>query len=222
MLFRSRFSLPYNGKDFDTVSESYFEISNDFHADAILIGRETVQKHYFNAPFTSDSYTENRDFKSHHGSKDSNRLTIIADSKGSIKYTTNHADGENIIAILGQSVSKEYLEHLQQMGISYLFAGEGGKDIKLAMHILYHEFNIKKLILEGGGIINGSFLKESLIDELSLMIYPGIDGLAGSSTIFDFMGGTTNELPAGNQTLELIQMEPLNDGIVWLVYKFHS
>ena len=41
-------------------------------------------------------------------------------------------------------------------------------------------------VTSGGGIINGSFLKAGLIDELSLLIYPGIDGRAGIPAVFEY------------------------------------
>jgi riboflavin biosynthesis pyrimidine reductase len=46
-------------------------------------------------------------------------------------------------------------------------------------------FGLKILLLEGGGRINGSFLKAGLIDEISLLAFPGIDGLSGMPTIFE-------------------------------------
>ena len=40
-------------------------------------------------------------------------------------------------------------------------------------------------LLEGGGHLNGSLLKAGLVDELSLLHYPVIDGAASSPTIFE-------------------------------------
>ena len=122
------------------------------------------------------------------GKQISARYTIVTDPMGKIRYEDDNADGENIITILSEQVTTEYITHLQTYGISYLFAGKEGKDINLALEILRVEFGIEKLVLEGGGIINGTFLKAGVIDELSLMIYPGLDGLAGTSTIFDYVG----------------------------------
>ena len=53
------------------------------------------------------------------------------------------------------------------------------------MHRLRAEFGIETLSLQGGGIINGAFLKAGLLDELSLLIYPGIDGLSGVPSVFE-------------------------------------
>ena len=106
------------------------------------------------------------------------------------------------------------------MGISYVFAGKDGNDMAKAMDALGSEFGMRKVLLEGGGILNGTFLKGGLIDELSLMVYPGIDGLAGKPSIFEYLG-KGGDLPAKGQSLELLSVEKLDDGVVWLRYKFH-
>ena len=216
-----RYTSSFDGKTFDEVSEIYFEISNRYDADAIMIGRKTVQKHYFHRYFSSRTSTAVKSLDSYKGNLKSKRYTIIADPKGKIFYESDTADGENIIAVLGETVSAEYLDHLKVTGISYVFAGPAGSDMKLALETLKKEFGINKILLEGGGYINGAFLKAGLIDQLSLMIYPGIDGLAGTSTIFDYCG-IADELPAKNQKLEFKAAEVLNDGIVWLTYKIHG
>ena len=214
------YSKPFNGKDIDTVMDSYFTISNDFKAEAIMIGRKTVQQHYF-----TETYQHTGNLAENHetfiGHRDSKRLTIIIDPQGKILYTDNQVEGENIITILSEKISEDYLMFLRKKGISYLFAGEDGKDIVKAMDTLGKDFGMKTIILEGGGIINGTFLKAGIIDELSLMIYPGIDVLSGRAAIFEYFG-KENEMPAAGQSLEFISSKVLNDGIVWLQYKFHK
>ena len=81
-------------------------------------------------------------------------------------------------------------------------------------------FNIERIVLEGGGIVNGQFLKHSLIDEFSLMIYPGIDGLAGIHSIVEYTGND-DERPATGQSLELISADKLENGVIWLYYRVH-
>ncbi|MBV8174904.1 MAG: dihydrofolate reductase family protein [Verrucomicrobia bacterium] len=79
-------------------------------------------------------------------------------------------------------------------------------------------FGLKTLLLEGGGRINGAFLKEGLIDEISLLVYPGIDGLAGVPSIFEFIG-RLDQQPAAGQSLRHIGTETLKGGTVWLRYR---
>ena len=74
--------------------------------------------------------------------------------------------------------------------------------------------------LQGGGIINGGMLAAELITELSLVIYPGIDGQASDLSIFEYLGAT-DERPADGQSLELLSSETASNGIVWVRYRFH-
>src|SRR6516165_1040009 len=50
-----------------------------------------------------------------------------------------------------------------------------------ALAILNEELGIKRLELNGGGVTNGSFLRAGLIDEISLAIFPAVDGAKGAS-----------------------------------------
>jgi len=49
-------------------------------------------------------------------------------------------------------------------------------DLAQAVSLLGQHFGIRRLLLEGGGHINGAFLEAGLVDELSLLVVPGIDG----------------------------------------------
>jgi riboflavin biosynthesis pyrimidine reductase len=111
-----------------------------------------------------------------------------------------------------------YLAELREDGVSYIFAGPKGDDLALAMEQLGTVFGVKTLLLEGGGAINGSFLKRRLIDEFSTLIYPAVDGLAGVQSIVDYHG-TEDERPGAGQALRLIGCETLEGGMVWLRHK---
>jgi riboflavin biosynthesis pyrimidine reductase len=78
----------------------------------------------------------------------------------------------HIIEVLTENVKDEYLAYLQDIKVSYIFAGKEELIIKTALEKLKKLFNINTLLLEGGSIINGAFLKENLVDELSLVYVP--------------------------------------------------
>ena len=58
-------------------------------------------------------------------------------------------------------------------------------DLVQAVNLLGEHFGIRTLLLEGGGHINGAFLEAGLVDELSLLIAPGVDGRPDIRTVFD-------------------------------------
>ncbi len=78
-------------------------------------------------------------------------------------------------------------------------------------------FGAKTLLLEGGGIINGAFLTAGLIDEISVIVYPGLDALFGSAAIFG-VKAQENQLPGAGAHLKLLDNETLEGGAVWLHY----
>jgi riboflavin biosynthesis pyrimidine reductase len=43
-------------------------------------------------------------------------------------------------------------------------------------NILNRELGVKRLLVEGGGTTNGSFLRAGLIDEIHLVLNPAVDG----------------------------------------------
>ena len=87
------------------------------------------------------------------------------------------------------------------------------------MKALVETFGVETLSLQGGGIIDGAFLQAGLIDELSLVIYPGIDGSKDSTSIFHYIGKGN---PSQGQSLELLSVQEIGNGVLWLRYKFHK
>lgn len=219
-LHMERWTNPVGKKSYEDIGTCYFDISADFKAQAMLVGRATFQEHYSQEIFDYQKFQPATKHENYKGKHESESFAVVADVKGKILYGEDNMWGNNIIAILSEQVSEEYMAHLREKGISYVFAGMDGNDLSKALEALRAEFGIEKLLLEGGGIINGLFLKAGLIDELSLMIYPGIDGLSSAPTIFEYHG-EKDEKPAEGQTLEFTSSKVLNDGMIWLSYKFH-
>ena len=222
-LITDRYSLPFDGKNQDDVVNRYFEVEAELGGQAILIGRQTVQRHIFTGTFSDDNAadTPTTDLNPFISPALGSRPTVVFDSRGKIRYDKAQMGHDTFIAVLGECVSQAYLEHLRAHGVSYLFAGSDGKNLPLAMKTLHEIFGIQRALLEGGGILNGSFLKAGLIDELSLVIYPGIDGLKGVPAIFEY-AGSPDEFPARGQSLEFLSAKQFPDGIIQLRYKFHK
>ncbi len=58
----------------------------------------------------------------------------------------------------------------------YVVAGRSSVDLTKAVSQLAEHLGIRTLLLEGGGHINGAFLQPGLVNEVSLLLVPGIDG----------------------------------------------
>jgi 5-amino-6-(5-phosphoribosylamino)uracil reductase len=200
-----------------------------FHYDAVasrlggegwIVGRTTMVeiakgKARTPAPFEGDLR------RTHIADRKGRDLAVAIDPHGKVHYGEDNAGGDHVVAVLGEGVPDAYLAELREDGVSYVFAGSDGRDLSGAMEILGESFSVRTLLLEGGGTINGAFLKAGLIDELSLLVSPAIDGLAGVPSIFDYQG-ELDEKPAAGRSLRHFHTETLEGGTVWLRYRFEE
>lgn len=83
------------------------------------------------------------------------------------------------------------------------------------MEILREQFGVERLAVLGGGHINGGFLEAGLLDEISLLLAPGIDGRKGRTALFD---GIENEYRQPS-ALHLNSVEKFDNGTLWLRYE---
>lgn len=220
-LDRDRWSKLFDA-DHRTVSTIYYETLNQLNPEGNLIGLNTVTGFFSPKRFTAQKpYEKPKRLACFHGIRDQVKMTAIFDFCGTLAYKNNKISDSNIIVILGsETTSEEYTRYLREHEISYTFAGPKGTDLNLALQSLHDDFGLHKLVLEGGGTLNGSFLKEKLIDELVVVIYPGLDGLSGVKSIFEYQG-VNSDLPAQGQTLELISCQTPGGGVVRLHYRIH-
>ena len=143
------------------------------------------------------------------------KLAIGIDPFGRVHFGKDNVGGDHAVAVLGEQVADSHLAELRMDGASYVFAGPRGDDLPGAMERIGSIFGVKKLMLEGGGAINGSFLKHRLIDEFSTLIHPAVDGVAGTQSIVDYHG-PEGDRPGAGQALRLIHCETLEGGMIWL------
>ena len=83
---------------------------------------------------------------------------------------------------------------------------------------LRRHFGIARLLVEGGGGINGAFLAAGLVDEISLLLAPAVDGGRGVPAVFDtdVVEGATPVGQGVSLTLTGCDMRP--NGVVRLRY----
>jgi riboflavin biosynthesis pyrimidine reductase len=80
---------------------------------------------------------------------------------------------------------------------------------------------VKRLLVEGGGTVNGEFLRAGLIDEISVAICPVVDGAKGAPSVFDSAEQDSGlRAPVAEMALE--SCEVLDRGAVWLRYRLRN
>lgn len=203
----SRWNVP------DQLYVEYERTGGTFGADAWMIGRVSME------PYAGKAKIPRRipapliprtDFIA----KRADSYAVALDPSGKLAWRSNAIDDEHVITVLTERVSDDYLAFLQDKGVSYLFGGKADVSLPRVLAKLRSRFGIRRLLLEGGGKINGSFLAAGLIDELSVLIAPVADGSMGTPTLFDVV-----ERKRASRPLRLTGCERRAGGLVWLRYR---
>ena len=117
--------------------------------------------------------------------------------------------------LLGRDVPDSHLAELTKDGISYVVAEDEAMSARPLLELTCRELGIERLLVEGGGNVNGSLLAAGLVDEISILLAPALDGAVGITGVFEVpdAGGL-----AGKARLELKSNETLDHGLVHLRY----
>ena len=191
---------------------SYYEALEALNLDATIEGKVTALMHYAQkgAFDNGDSPTVGADefFKSH----ESNHWEAIVETQGSLLWPEN--DTPDRLCILSQQTSRAYLDYLRGRGISYIVTGSDHVDLAHATALMQSEFGAERIGVVGGGHINGSFLHLGLLDEVSIVFGPAVDGREGFAAAFDGI-----EASHGHPfLLHLKSVRQMDDDCVWLRY----
>ena len=145
---------------------------------------------------------------------------IFLDAHGKAVWARREIGGDPILVILTEQVPDAHLAGLRGDGVSYIFAGATEIDLAGALETLHRELGIERLMLEGGGGANGALLRAGLVDEISLVVSPVVDGSSGAPTVFN--SGDVDLGPAPIESMTLASHEVLEGGAVWLRYRLTS
>ncbi|MBR1197236.1 dihydrofolate reductase family protein [Bradyrhizobium sp. AUGA SZCCT0240] len=213
-LHPSRFTRAAPGISWDVLRAYHEKMHERFEADGWIVGRKTMGEMAKGAE-RSIAEASKVPREAHIAERHGRKLAVAIDPSGHVHYGKDNVGGDHVVAVLGEQVSDAYLAELREDGVSYVFAGEKGDELSRAMEQLASLFGARKLLLEGGGKINGAFLKHGLIDEFSTLIFPAVDGVAGTQSIVDY-SGPEGDRPGAGQALRLTHCEALDGGMVWL------
>ncbi|QGZ63100.1 RibD family protein [Paraburkholderia acidisoli] len=214
-LHPSRYSMPH-GFDRRHFVTQYENVAASLGGDGWLVGRVTMAEIVKDERSASIATGATGTREAWLNPERKPTFAIGLDPDGKLHYPRPTVGEEQIAAVLGEHVSDAYLAELRQSGVSYVFAGKDGHDLQAGVEALGNTLGIKTLLLEGGAGINAAFLKAGLIDELSVLICPGIDGVRGVQTIFE---GPEENRPGYGQSLAFQSVETLEGGSVWLRYR---
>ncbi len=152
-----------------------------------------------------------------HAYESGTTVCVAFDRRGKLRWDSNVWEycGHKmpIVEAVTGSVPSGFLAYLNDRGIPYIIAGENDFDPELFLVKLRALCGVKTMVLGGGAQINAEFIKRGLVDEISLVIVPAVDGTRGALT---FAG--TDDLTGFPQYYHLKDVRRLeHDGlhVVW-------
>lgn len=199
--------------------QEFARIREEYACDAIISGAATAVEIYANntadvLPEVNETYPRN-DWQAAKVDK----YAVIIDGQGMICWQNGMVERRgtkmHVITVLQENVCDAYIAHLRHADVSYVFAGKGRLDLPLAVQKLKEKFGIEKMLLSGGGIVDWAFLQAGLIDEISLVIPPVIDGGTGLASAFDDSPFAASH---GTKAMKLMDIQRLEGDILWLRY----
>ena len=199
----------------------YARIRTVYHADAWLYGTTTTKEFTgFQRPVLDGSVTSvpEGDFVAR---RNAAFYYVSVDTEGEIGWesATFKRAGcpcAHIIEVVTGATSVSYLAYLREHRISYIVAGEAALDCRIAAEKLKELFGIRTLLICGGGLINGTFLQQGMLDELSLLLSPAVDGEVGSPSVFECSAGLWASAP---KEFQLAEVQRLGESGLRLVYR---
>lgn len=202
----------------------YYRIHREYGADGFLCGRITMERSFPQAPVQMPDDDGLAIAREDHIAEKASFYAVAVDPHGKLWWNSpaisdldEGYDGAHVIEVLTEDVSDAFLAHLRAKGVSYLFGGRSGLDLALVAQKLRQLFDIKTLLLEGGGIVNGAFLQAGLIDEISLVVVPMAEPSGKAVPLFQ-----TDKYPISSHaasSFRLKEAQKLGRGGLWMTYQ---
>jgi riboflavin biosynthesis pyrimidine reductase len=196
------------------ASSCYEETAARFKADAWVCGRVTMQEIAHGSEYPRGLAKQPIARTDRFVKRDASQYAVSIDPQGRVGWKSATALDSHIVEVLSENVNDDYLAHLQSIGASYLFAGRDDIELKRVVDTLERELKIRKLIVEGGGHVSGAFVNAGLVDEVSVLVIPLVDGREAHTLSFEVAMDKWQK-PA---YLRLDSVERLDHDVVWLRY----
>jgi len=200
---------------FEPNMELHYRIAGDYEPNAHLIGSNTI-KAGIELYGEGVPPEEEKDFKK--PERDKNLpYWVIPDTKGKLKgllHTCRRFEFcRDVIVLVSETTTEEYLKHLRERNYTYHIAGKKHVDLEKTLEVLSSDYKVKRVLTDTGRILGNLLLERGFVSELSLLVHPVIVGKE-SYNIF----ANINK----NIGLKLHKKEFFPRGHVWLVYRLKT
>lgn len=199
----------------------YYELVATWKEDATLAGSDTFLSAAKEAP-PEDEKALNPPMMD---PEDRRPLLAIPDSRGRIRtwhYLRSLPYWRGFVALCSQSTPKDYLHYLKERHIDCIIAGKDHVDLRVALLEMNSRYGVKVVRVDAGGTLNGLLLRQGLVAEVSLLVYPSLVGEEKQKGIFAAPRLPDANSPADQKNsipLKLLQVQQLKGEVVWLRYE---
>jgi 2,5-diamino-6-(ribosylamino)-4(3H)-pyrimidinone 5'-phosphate reductase len=193
----------------------FYELAATWKEDATLAGSLTICKPSEAIPPEDDSAFAPPEKTA----GDTRPLLVVPDSRGRVRnWHVLRAAGywRDFVALCAHSTPEEYLAYLKQRHVNCIVTGDERADLRAALEALNARYGVKTVRVDSGGVLNGVLLRAGLVQEVSVLVHPGLVGGTSPRSFFRAPDLTTAE---GVIPLRLIQVEKLKGDAVWLRYE---
>lgn len=197
------------------AGELYEKLADQFKFDAWVCGRVTMQEIAHGEGYPKGLAKSAVERSHYFARRDADKYAISIDPHGKVAWKSNVALDSHVVEVLTEGVDDDYLAYLQSIEVSYVFGGKSEIDLPGVVQLLADELGIERLCVEGGPHVSGSFVNAGLVDEVSVVILPLVDGRGAHPASFEVAEKHWQQ----PSYLTLSSAEVQEGGAVWLRYK---
>lgn len=141
---------------------------------------------------------------------------VVADSRGRVDWSYTGDDVTALLVLVCAQTPAGYLQMLRDRGIGYLVAGDDRVDLREGLAKIRSVLGADTVVADSGGTLNAALLRAGLVDEIDIVLLPGLVGGTGTPSIVDGPQLGDDEVPI---RLELLDHAVLDGGAVRLRYR---
>ena len=204
-------SLDGKTTGFDADVGLFYELAAAWKEDASLCGSDTMV-----AASAEEASAASSDEQPKASS--SAPLLVVPDSRGRVKawrYLLGLPYWRSGVVLCSSATPASYLSELAELGIETVITGTDHVDYRTALAELRERFGVETLRVDSGGRLSGLLLREGLVDEVSVLIFPTLVGDASPLSIYNLPDDAGH---AQVVSLALRSVEVPRDDAVWLRY----
>lgn len=196
------------------AGDTYEALAKTFDFDTWICGRVTMQEIAHGDGYPRGLSASPIPRTDHFADRNASSYAVSIDPHGKVAWKSNQALGSHVVEVVTETVADDYLAYLQSIQVSYIFGGKIDIDLAHVVETLSRELGSKRLIVEGGPHVSGAFVNAGLVDEVSVLILPLIDGRGEHPASFEISAESWTQ-PV---YLQLDSAEVQDGGGVWLRY----